>query len=32
MEEIGLIERTDEGSVSVPDESVEMLVPLAQVV
>lgn len=31
MEELGLIERTDEGSVSVPYESVEILVPLAQV-
>lgn len=31
LEELGLIERTDEGSVSVPYESVEILVPLAQV-
>jgi predicted transcriptional regulator len=31
LEEIGLIERTDEGAVSVPYESVEILVPLAQV-
>ena len=31
LEEIGLIERTEEGSVFVPYESVEILVPLAQV-
>lgn len=31
LEELGLIERTEEGSVSVPYESVEILVPLAQV-
>ena len=31
LEELGLIERTDEGRVSVPCESVEILVPLAQV-
>jgi len=31
LEELGLIERTDEGTVSVPYESVEILVPLAQV-
>jgi predicted transcriptional regulator len=31
LEEIGLVERTDDGSVSVPYESVEILVPLAQV-
>jgi predicted transcriptional regulator len=31
LEELGLIERTDEGRVSVPYESVEILVPLAQV-
>lgn len=31
LEEIGLVERTEEGSVSVPYESVEILVPLAQV-
>jgi predicted transcriptional regulator len=31
LEEIGLIERTEEGSVSVPYESVEILLPLAQV-
>ena len=31
LEEIGLVERTDGGSVSVPYESVEILVPLAQV-
>ncbi len=30
LEELGLIERTDDGSVSVPYESVEILVPLAQ--
>ncbi len=31
LEELGLIERTAEGAVSVPYESVEILVPLAQV-
>ena len=31
LEELGLIERADEGSVLVPYESVEILVPLAQV-
>jgi predicted transcriptional regulator len=31
LEELGLIERTDEGEISVPYESVEILVPLAQV-
>lgn len=31
LEELGLIERTDEGRVSVPYESVEIFVPLAQV-
>jgi predicted transcriptional regulator len=31
LEELGLIERTEEGSVFVPYESVEILVPLAQV-
>jgi predicted transcriptional regulator len=31
LEEIGLVERTEEGSVAVPYESVEILVPLAQV-
>ena len=31
LEEIGLVERTVEGTVSVPYESVEILVPLAQV-
>jgi predicted transcriptional regulator len=31
LEEIGLVERTDVGAVSVPYESVEILVPLAQV-
>jgi predicted transcriptional regulator len=31
LEELGLIERTEEGSVSVPYESVEILVPLAQI-
>lgn len=31
LEEIGLVERTNEGLVSVPFESVEILVPLAQV-
>jgi predicted transcriptional regulator len=32
MEELGLIERTAEGEVSVPYESVEILVPLARAV
>jgi predicted transcriptional regulator len=32
LEVLGLIERSEEGSVSVPYESVEILVPLAQVV
>ena len=31
LEELGLIERTDEGAVFVPYESVEILLPLAQV-
>jgi predicted transcriptional regulator len=31
LEELGLVERTDEGMVSVPFDSVEILVPLAQV-
>ena len=31
LEELGLIERTGEGRISVPYESVEILVPLAQV-
>jgi predicted transcriptional regulator len=31
LEELGLIEKSDEGSVSVPFESVEILFPLAQV-
>lgn len=31
LEDLGLIERTQEGTVSVPYESVEILVPLAQV-
>lgn len=31
LEELGLIERTGEGEISVPYESVEILVPLAQV-
>ena len=31
LEELGLIERTEDGSVSVPYESVEIFVPLAQV-
>lgn len=31
LEELGLIERADEGAISVPFESVEILVPLAQV-
>ena len=30
LEELGLVERTTEGSVSVPYESVQILVPLAQ--
>lgn len=32
LEELGLIERTDAGEVSVPYESVEILLPLARVV
>jgi predicted transcriptional regulator len=32
LEVLGLVERTEEGVVSVPYESVEILVPLAQVV
>lgn len=32
MEELGLIERTENGEVSVPYESVEILVPLARAV
>jgi predicted transcriptional regulator len=31
LEELDLVERTDEGSVSVPYEAIEILVPLAQV-
>jgi len=31
LEELGLIERTDDGSISVPYEAVEILVPLSQV-
>jgi predicted transcriptional regulator len=31
LEELGLVERSEDGSVSVPFESVEILVPLAQV-
>ncbi len=31
LEELGLVERSDDGSVSVPFESVEIRVPLAQV-
>lgn len=31
LEELGMIERSDDGSVSVPFESVEILFPLAQV-
>ena len=31
LEELGLIERADDGSISVPFESVEILFPLAQV-
>ena len=30
LEELGLVERTEDGSVSVPFDSVEILVPLAQ--
>jgi predicted transcriptional regulator len=30
LEELGLIERSEEGAISVPFESVEILVPLAQ--
>ena len=30
LEELGLVERTEDGSVSVPYESVEILVPLAR--
>lgn len=30
LEELGLIERSEEGAVSVPYEAVEILVPLAQ--
>jgi predicted transcriptional regulator len=30
LEELGLIERTDDGLVSVPHESVEIVLPLAQ--
>ncbi len=32
LEELGLIERTDDGQVSVPYESVEIVVPLARAV
>ena len=32
LEVLGLVERTEEGAVSVPYETVEILVPLAQVV
>ncbi len=32
MEELGLIERTEEGEVMVPYESVEIVVPLARAV
>jgi predicted transcriptional regulator len=32
LEELGLIERSEDGSISVPYEAVEILVPLAQVV
>ena len=32
LEELGLIERTEDGSILVPYEAVEILVPLAQVV
>lgn len=31
LEELGLIERTEEGAVSVPFEAIEILVPLAKV-
>ncbi len=31
LEELGLVERTDEGAVHVPYDAVEILVPLAQV-
>ena len=31
LEELGLIERSEDGEISVPFESVEILVPLAQV-
>jgi predicted transcriptional regulator len=31
LEELGLIERSEDGTISVPFESVEILVPLAQV-
>jgi predicted transcriptional regulator len=31
LEELGLIERTEDGAVSVPFEAIEILVPLAQV-
>lgn len=31
LEDLGLVERSDDGGVSVPFESVEILVPLAQV-
>ena len=31
LEELGLVERTEEGSVSVPFDAVEIVVPLAQV-
>lgn len=31
LEELGLIERTEEGAVSAPFEAIEILVPLAQV-
>ena len=31
LEELGLVQRTDEGAVSVPFEAIEILVPLAQV-
>jgi predicted transcriptional regulator len=31
LEELGLVERTEEGSVSVPFDAVEILVPLARV-
>jgi len=30
MEELGLVERAEDGSVSVPFDAVEILVPLAQ--